>query len=179
MRDSGAPSRPVKPPQAARGRGAPMPESTRSGGGVPAVAHAQAWRVTGRGGAARHSGPGSPAPRRNLHRVTSSGPAQRGPARPHVPRAVCVPLRGAQRHGVRCRRDLPGAGAQQHALVVSGTGAQWRDRLRAACLPASPAGECVPPSQTSRPNPFTSTQDRSRKLSQILWDFYQTRSLRI
>lgn len=111
--------------------------------------------------------------------VSYPAPARRGPARPHVPRAICVPLRGAQRHGVRCRRDLPGAGAQQHALVVSGTGAQWRDRVRAACLPASPAGECVSPSQASRPNPFTSTQNRSRKLSQILRDFYQTRNLRI
>lgn len=35
---------------------------------------------------------------------------------------------------------------------------------------------CLPP----RPlDPFTNTQDRSGKLSQILRDFYQTRSLRI
>lgn len=161
-RDSGAPPRPAEPLRAARGRGAPVREPTRSRGGAPAVAHAHAWRVTGRGerSAARLSGPGFPAPQ-----PPSRTQYRRGPARPHVPCAVCVPLGGAQRHGVRCGRDLPGVGAQQHALVVSCTGAQWRDGVRAACLPASSAGECVPPCQASRPNPFTGTHNRSRKPS--------------
>lgn len=35
------------------------------------------------------------------------------------------------------------------------------------------------PPRPPRPNPFTSSQDRSRKLSHILRDFYQARSLRI
>lgn len=70
---------------------------------------------------------------------------RRSPARPHVPRAVRIPLGGAQRAGVRRRRDFPGAGAQQRALVAGGAGAQWRDGLRAARLPAPPAGECAPP----------------------------------
>lgn len=177
--NSGAPLRPAKPPRAARGRGAPVRSRLAPGAGFRwSRMRTRGVSLVGAGRARRGCTRGLASRPRNLRRVPSTGAAPSGPARPHVPRAVCVPLRGAQRHGVRGRRDLPGAGAQQHALVVSGTGAQWRDRLRAACLPASPAGECVPPSQACRPNPFASTQDRSRKLSLILRDFYQTRSLR-
>lgn len=58
-----------------------MREPTRSRGGAPAVAHAHAWRVTGRGGAsaARRGSPGLASRHRNLRLVPSTGAARPGP----------------------------------------------------------------------------------------------------
>lgn len=152
----------------ARGRGSGVAEAWgRRGAGF--FSRAGPRRLEPPGGAAlacvgRHSGAGLRRAGGRAHASLSRGGAgaalaawrpssaawaptllRRGPARPHVPRAVRIPLGGAQRAGVRRRRDFPGAGAQQRALVAGGAGAQWRDGLRAARLPAPPAGECAPP----------------------------------
>lgn len=73
--------------------------------------------------------------RAGLRRCRASAPALAHPAcipspasargpQPHVPRAVRLPLGGAQRAGVRCGRDLPGTGAQQRALVAGSAGTE-------------------------------------------------------
>lgn len=102
--------------------GAALPRRSRHcrGGTAAAVGALRARAVSrGRASTARSCRPGVLpfSPRRV--------PCPPGATRPHVPRAVRVPLGGAQCAGVRRGRDLPGAGAQQRALVVGGSaGAQ-------------------------------------------------------